>query len=67
MGNDQLNKIAEDAFDMNISKNKIKKIKFSRVIKPDREVILKLKNNDLSLDFVYKDNESPFSSGTFIK
>ena len=58
---------AEDAFDMNISKNKIKKIKFSRVIKPDREVILKLKNNNLSLDFVYTDNESPFSSGTFIK
>lgn len=58
---------AEDAFSINLSENQIKKIKFSRVIKPDREVILKLKNNDLSLDFVYTDNESPFSSGTFIK
>lgn len=58
---------AEDAFNINLSTNKIKKIKFSRVIKPDKEVILKLKNNDLSLDFIYTDNENPFSSGTFIK
>ena len=46
---------------------KIKKIKFSRVIKPEREVILKLKNSELSVDFIFKDSENQFSSGTFIK
>lgn len=60
-------KIAEDIFDIQLSQNKIKKIKFSRVIKPDKKVLLKLKNNELSVDFTFTDEEKPFSSGTFIK
>ena len=60
-------KLAEDVFGIELSQNKIKKIKFSRVIKPDKKVILKLKNNELSIDFTFTDNEKPFSSGTFIK
>ena len=59
--------LAEDVFGIKISLNKIKKIKFSRVIKPDNKVILNLKNNELSVDFTFTDNEKPFSSGTFIK
>ena len=59
--------LAEDVFDEKISMKKIKKIKFSRVIKPEREVILKLKNSELSVDFIFKDSENQFSSGTFIK
>lgn len=59
--------LAEDVFGIKISQNKIKKIKFSRVIKPDNKVILILKNNELSVDFTFTDNEKPFSSGTFIK
>ena len=58
---------AEDSFNLNLSAKKIKKIKFSRVIRPDKEVILKLHNNDSSLDFVFTDGENAFSSGTFTK
>ena len=29
--------------------------------------ILKLKNSELSVDFIFKDSENQFSSGTFIK
>lgn len=58
---------AEDVFDIKLSQNKIKKIKFTRVIKPDKKLFLKLKNNEQSVDFTFTDNEKPFSSGTFIK
>ena len=57
---------AEDSFGK-ISGSKIKKIKFSKIIKPDTIVKLKLKDNDLSVDYTYTDGENIFSSGTFIK
>ena len=58
---------AQDMFDIKLNDKKIKKIKFSRVIKPDKKILLKFKNNEKSLDFTYTDEEKPFSSGTFIK
>ena len=59
--------LAQDIFDIKLNDKKIKKIKFSRVIKPDRKILLKFKNNEKSLDFTFTDGEKPFSSGTFLK
>lgn len=58
---------AEEIFGASIRLEKMKKIKFSKVIKPDTKIILKLKNNDLSIDYTYTDGEHTYSSGTFIK
>lgn len=58
---------AENEFCTDISVHKIKKIKFSKIIKPDTKIILNLSDNDLSVDYSYTDGENIFSSGTFIK
>ena len=58
---------AENIFKIEIPCNKIKKIKFTKVIKPDAKIQLILKSNDLSVDYTYTDGQNIFSSGTFIK
>ncbi len=58
---------AENCFKNKISQNKIKKVKFSKIIKPNEIVNLTLTNNPLSVDYRYTDGENIFSSGTFIK
>ena len=58
---------AQKVFGIDISCRKKKKIKFTRIIKPDTKIKLVLKSNELSVDYTYTDGQNIFSSGTFIK
>ena len=59
---------AKELFNTEISQNEIKRLKFTKVIKPETEVTLTLTNNSSSIDYKYSEqNGKIFSSGTLNK
>lgn len=57
---------ARDIFNLNFVPQKVKKVKFSSIIKPEMKVKLILTKNENSIDYKYTDDEKTFSSGTFV-
>ena len=57
---------ARDIFNLNFVPQKVKKVKFSSIIKPEMKVKLILTKNENSIDYKYIDEEKTFSSGTFV-
>ena len=57
---------ARDIFNLNFVPQKVKKIKFSSIIKPEVKVKLVLTKKENSVDYKYTDEEKTFSSGTFV-
>lgn len=57
---------ARDIFNLNFVPQKVKKVKFSSIIKPEMKVKLILTKNENSIDYKYIDDEKTFSSGTFV-
>ena len=55
-----------DAFNLDFVPQKVKKIKFSSIIKPDEKVYLCLTKSDTSIDFKFTKDDKIFSSGTFV-
>ena len=58
---------ADEVFHTELSTEKVKKVKFSNIIKPDQEVTLKISNSENSMEFSYLGNDKVYSSGIFIK
>lgn len=58
---------ADDIFNIEIPPSEVKKVKFSNVIKPDKTITLRLKNNDSNVEFTYLSDVKTFSSGIFVK
>lgn len=57
---------AKDVYNLDFVPQKVKKIKFSSIIKPECKVKLVLSKKDGSVDFKYISGEKTFSSGTFV-
>ena len=57
---------ARDIFNLNFVQQKVKKVKFSSIIKPEMKVKLVLTRNEKSIEYKYIDEEKTFSSGTFV-
>ena len=57
---------ARDIFNLYFVPQKVKKVKFSSIIKPEMKVKLILTKNENSIDYKYIDDEKTFSSGTFV-
>ena len=57
---------ARDIFNLNFVPQKVKKVKFSSIIKPEMKVKLILTKNENSIDYKYTNDEKTFSSGTFV-
>lgn len=47
--------------------HELRRLKFTKPIKPDQLVKLKIKNTPYSIDFAYYDDDNIYSSGIFIK
>ncbi len=56
----------KDAFNLDFVPHKIKKVKFSSIIRPDEKVCLALKKSDKAVEYQFKNEEKVFSSGTFV-
>ena len=56
----------KDAFNLDFVPQKVKKVKFSSVIKPDEKVSLCLKKSETSIDYKFTKGDKIFSSGTFV-
>ena len=56
----------KDTFSIDFVPEKVKKIKFSSVIKPDMPVNLELVKKETSVEFKYFGKDKIFSSGTFV-
>lgn len=61
------NYFIENLFDVKLSKNEAKKIKFSNLILPDMPLTLKLKRKNKNFEYTYLDSDKTYSSGIFIK
>ncbi len=61
------NWFADEVFNIKLSNIEAKRIKFSNIIKPDEELILKLTNKDNSVEFTYLGDDKIYSSGIFVK
>ncbi len=59
--------LAQFYFDMDLDFSKLKKIKFSKLIHPEIEIVIKLYNTETSLTFEYLKEQKCLSSGSFIK
>ena len=59
--------LAQFYFDMDLDFSKLKKIKFSKLIHPEIEIVIKLYNTETSLTFEYLKEQECLSSGSFIK
>ena len=57
---------AKDVYNLDFVPQKVKKIKFSSIIKSECKVKLVLSKKDGSVDFKYISGEKIFSSGTFV-
>lgn len=55
-----------DIFNLNFVPQKVKKVKFSSIIKPEMKVKLRLERGENSVDYKFFDDEKVFSSGTFV-
>ena len=58
---------ANDVFNIEISPEEVKKVKFSNIIKSDTNIILKLKNDENCVNFTYEADDKVYSSGIFVK
>lgn len=56
----------KDVFNLDFVPQKVKKIKFSSIIRPDEKVRLNLIKNDKSVDYKFTKDDVVFSSGTFV-
>lgn len=56
---------AEEIFKTEISKDTVKKVKFSHIIKPDEELELVLEKSGKNIGYTYRTKETVCSSGTF--
>ena len=56
----------KDVFGVDFIPEKVKKVKFSSVIKPDMKVRLDLKKNDTTVEYKFTKDDTIFSSGTFV-
>ena len=56
---------AEEIFKTEISKDTVKKVKFSHIIKPDEELELVLEKSEKNIGYTYRTKETVCSSGTF--
>ena len=56
----------KDTFNLDFIPEKVKKVKFSSIIKPDTLVHLSLVRKENSVDFKFFDKDKVFSSGTFV-
>ncbi len=61
------NWFANDVFNIKLPNKEAKRIKYSNIIKPDEELILKLTNKDNSVEFTYSGDDKVYSSGIFVK
>lgn len=57
---------ARDIFNLYFVPQKVKKVKFSSIIKPEMKVKLVLTRNEKSIEYKYINEEKTFSSGTFV-
>lgn len=57
---------ARDIFNLDFVPQKVKKVKFSSIIKPEMKVKLVLTRNEKSVEYKYINEEKTFSSGTFV-
>lgn len=55
-----------DIFNLKFTPQKVKKIKFSSIIKPETKVKLILIKNENSVDYKFTNDKNTFSSGTFV-
>jgi len=60
------NYFIESLFGVELSKNVVKKMKFSNIIRPDVRLTLKMKNKDKNFEYTYLANDTIFSSGIFL-
>ena len=58
--------IIKDGFNLDFVPQKVKKVKFSSIIKPDEKVTLYLKKSETSIDYKFTKGDKIFSSGTFV-
>lgn len=56
----------KDAFNLDFVPQKVKKVKFSSIIRPDEKVRLNLVKTEKSVDYKFTKGETVFSSGTFV-
>ena len=56
----------KDAFNLDFVPQKVKKVKFSSIIRPDEKVSLCLKKSETSIDYKFTKGDKIFSSGTFV-
>lgn len=56
----------KDAFNLEFVPKKVKKVKFSSIIRPDEKVRLNLVKTEKSVDYKFTKGETVFSSGTFV-
>ena len=56
----------KDVFHLDFVSQKVKKVKFSSIIRPDMKVRLTLCKTDKSVDYKFTKDEVIFSSGTFV-
>lgn len=57
----------EDIFNCKLPLSEVKKMKFSNIIHPNKEIILNLKNKNSSAEYAYLADDKIFSSGIFVK
>lgn len=57
---------SRDIFNLKFTPQKVKKIKFSSIIKPETKVKLILIKNENSVDYKFTNDKNTFSSGTFV-
>ncbi len=61
------NWFSKEVFNIEISKEEAKKVKFTNIIRAGDMVTIKLKNNEKNVEFSYVANDKVYSSGIFVK
>ena len=61
------NWFAQNVFQVDISKQEAKKVKFTNIIHADTNVVLKLKNTEKNVEYSYVIDDKVYSSGLFVK
>lgn len=61
------NWFAKEVFKTDLSKKEAKRIKFTNIIRANQKVVLRLKNNENSIEYSYIDDDNVYSSGIFVK
>ncbi len=58
------NFFAKQAFGIDCRRGQIRKIKFTNIIRPDKNIILTLQKSETSINYKYEDMQRTYSSGT---